>query len=379
MRTLLRQVRVVSPGVDLPEADVLCEDGRILAVGSPADSGADEVVEGEGRLLMPGFVDIHTHGARGADICDGSAEAVRTVAEAKLHEGVTTFLPTTMTLPPEALVAAAEAVAEYQQRPTHARAAGLHVEGPFLNPEYIGAQNPEFARLPDASEIAALHEIFPVRIVSVAAELPGGVEFVREMAGRGIITSLAHTAATYADYRRARSAGLRHLTHFCNQMRPLHHREIGVVGAGLADGDVMIELICDEVHVCREMLSLIFQVKDPGQLMLVTDSMAASGMRDGDYRLGGQKVTVSRGVARLSSGVLAGSTLAYNAGLRNVQRLTGWPLSRLVAATSWNQARSLGLAGLGKVEPGFTADLVLLDEDLEVRAVICRGRRCFGR
>ena len=327
---------------------------------------------------MPGFIDIHTHGAMGADVCDGSVESIRTIAKAKLGEGVTSFFPTTLTLPHEPLAAAARAVAAYREAEEFARAPAMHIEGPFLNPKFIGAQNPAYVRPPDAAEIMALRELAPVGIVSVATEMPGGVAFVAAMTAAGVTTSLAHTAATRDDFLAAKAAGLTHLTHYCCQQSPLHHRALGVVGSGLLDDDVRLELICDTVHLNPDMIRLVFKLKPIRQLMLITDSMAASGLGDGTFDLGGLRVTVTRGVARLTPETLAGSTLKFNDGLKHVARLTGLPLSELVATTSWNQAASLGLDGFGKIEPGFHADLVMLDADFAVQAVWVGGALKFG-
>ncbi|MGI8601903.1 MAG: N-acetylglucosamine-6-phosphate deacetylase [Verrucomicrobiales bacterium] len=376
MRTLLRNARVISPGIDAPGMSILIEHGRIASVNRDLTE-ADDETDCNRAMVLPGFIDIHTHGGAGSDVSDGNLEAVRSVARAKLREGVTTFLPTTLTLPHDELVAAARAVAAYRRQPDFAKAPGMHVEGPFINPKCVGAQNPAFVRPPSAAEIFELNSIAPVAIVSMAIEMPGGMDFVREMAAAGIITSLAHTAATFAQFQEAKRAGLRHLTHFCNQMTPLHHREIGIVGAGLVDTDVMIELICDTIHVCPEMIALALNYKSPRQFMLITDSMAASWIGDGETRIGGLRVTVKEGQARLDSGTLAGSTLRYNHGLRNFHQITGLPLADLVQTTSWNQARSLGFEGVGKIEPGFAADLVMLDDDFEVKATFVNGEVRF--
>jgi len=380
---LIQKCRVISPGINRPDATVEVVDGRIKSVlgpGQTAPAAADgrEVIDARGAMLLPGFIDIHTHGAMGADVCDGSVEAIRIIARAKLREGVTTFFPTTLTLPHEPLAAAARAVAGYREAMDHARAPALHIEGPFLNPKFIGAQNPAYVRPPDAAEIFALREIAPIGIVSVATEMPGGVDFVRALTAAGITTSLAHTAATREDFLAAKAAGLTHLTHFCCQQSPLHHRALGVVGSGLLDDDVRLELICDTIHLNPDMLRLIFKIKPLRQLMLITDSMAASGLGDGVFDLGGLQVTVSGGVARLTPETLAGSTLKFSDGLKNVAHLTGRPLSELVATTSWNQAQSLGLEGFGKIEPGFHADLVLLDADFTVQAVWVGGDQRFA-
>ncbi len=379
MKTILTHCHLISPGLDQPDASVVIEDGNIASLSpTAADEAGARVVDLQGQKLLPGFIDIHTHGAAGADVCDGTVDAVRVIAKAKLAEGVTTFLPTTLTLGPEPLLAAARAVAEYRKQQDFAKAPALHVEGPFLNPKFIGAQNPAFVRPPDAEELFALHAITPVAVVSVAAEMPGGIDFIRAMTAAGITTSLAHTAATREEFLAAKAAGLTHLTHFCCQMSPLHHRALGVVGSGLLDDDVKLELICDTLHLNADMLRLIFKVKPLRQLILITDSMLASHLGDGDYQLGGLAVQVKEGAARLNPTTLAGSVLRYNDGLKNVAALTGLPLSELVATTSWNQAQSLGLPGVGKIEPGFAADLVVLDDDFSVVSTWVNGEEKFN-
>ncbi len=377
MKTFVRHCsRIITPGKEIPGASLLLEDGRISAL-LPADAPVPRdarVVDGDGLTVVPGFFDIHTHGADGVDTCDGSVDSIRHFAEIKLREGVTSLFPTTLTLPAEPLRAAARSVARYRENPEFARVPGLHVEGPFINPRCAGAQNPAFTRLPDADELLALHAICPVSIVSLAAELPGALDFIRTLRRHGIVTSLAHTAATAADYSAARAAGLTHLTHFCNQMSPLHHREIGVVGSGLLDSDVRIELICDGVHLCADMLRLVFALKPVHQIMLITDSMAAAWRPDGNYELAGLPVSVTDGQARLASGALAGSTLRYDRGLALVHQLTGRPLHEIIATTSLNQASSLGIKEFGEVSPGFAADLVLLDENLAPRCTLVGGK-----
>lgn len=369
MRTLIQNVRVVSPDLEIDGGSLLLENRRIAAVAGPNDllPAADRVIDGRGRIAMPGFFDIHSHGADGNDISDNSPDAVRHIARRKLQEGVTTWLPTTLTQPPARLMDTVRKCAEYMAAPKYCRVPGIHVEGPFINPKNAGAQNPEFVRLPDFAELQRLHEIARVLIVSLAPELPGALDFIRSATALGITCSAAHTSASAAEITAAKEAGLTHLTHFCNAMTPLHHREIGVVGMGLMDDSLMIELICDTIHLCPDMLKLVFKLVPIERLMMITDSMAASWIGDGVVMLGGLTVTVANGVARLKQGgALAGSALRYNEGVGNVARITGLPLHQLVKATSWNQAVSLGLEGFGKLEAGFHADIVLLDADFSI-------------
>lgn len=374
MKTLITNAHIISPGIDIVGGSVLIEGKRIIAVLTPGETAeADKVIDAGGNMLMPGFIDIHSHGAGGCDTCDCKVESIRTIADCKMKEGVTTWLPTTLTLGTNTLADVCRCVKEYAESPNGSKTPGVHLEGPYINPRQCGAQNPAFVREADYEEVSMLNDIYPVKLISMAPEMPGAVDFIAKASAAGITCSAGHSAAGYADFMKAKAAGLKHLTHFCNQMSPQHHREIGLVGAGMLDQDILIEVICDKIHLCADMLKLTFQNKDISQMIMVTDSLACSWMPDGPGQLGGLPIIVKGGVARLESGNLAGSTLRYAKGLRNVQELTGKPLSELVKATSWNQARSLGLHDLGKIEPGYTADLVLLDGEYDVLKTIIDG------
>lgn len=378
MTTLIRNIRLVSPDLEIGNGAILLENGRIREVVTHDQPlpAAETVIDGGGRTAMPGFFDIHSHGADGHDIGDNTAESVRHIARRKLQEGVTTWLPTTLTQAPETLLEIAGHCAAYMAEPEFCRVPGLHVEGPFINPKNAGAQNPQFVRPPDSVELEKLHQAAPVRIVSLAPEMPGALDLIRSAAGQGIVCSAAHTSAKAADIGKAKEAGLTHLTHFGNAMTGLHHREIGVVGTGLVDDSLMLELICDGIHLSQDMLKLIFKLVPIERLMLITDSMAASWMGDGEVSLGGLPVVVKNGSARLkSNGSLAGSALRYNEGVRNIVQLTGLPLHQIVKATSWNQTRSLGLDGFGKLEPGYHADIVLLEDDFSVWKTFVGGKQ----
>ena len=375
MDGLITHADLHTPGQHVEDACIEIQAGRIAAIHESGVGQPDlpALFDAAHRRTLPGFIDIHTHGALGRDLCDGRPGALSTIAKAKIREGVTTFLPTTLTMGRGALATVAEMAAPYMEDPHFAKAPCLHIEGPYINRSCAGAQNPAFVRLPDSEEVRALRDLAPIGIVSMAPEMEGGLAFIEEMTSWNIVTSIAHTAATYAQYRAARRAGATHLTHFCNQMTPLHHREVGIVGAGLLDDEVLIEIICDEVHLCPEMIRLAFKHRSVDQMMLITDSMAASWMADGLYEFGGMKVTVAEGEARLHSGALAGSTLCYNRALRNVHRITQIPLQDLTRATGHNQAQSIGLEKVGAIVPGHWADIVIVDDAFEPVAVFVDG------
>lgn len=372
---LIRNVRMISPDVDYKYANIIIDGETIKSIAEKEvnPDNFDDIIEGEGLMALPGFIDEHTHGAVGFDTCDGKHESIDKIAEARLKEGVTMFLPTTLTMPHEVLVAAAKAVAQYRENERWAETPGLHIEGPFINCAYKGAQNPEYIRLPDTNEIKELNDITPVKIVTVAPEVEGALQFISDMREMGIVTSAGHSGATYAEFLAAKAAGLTHLTHFFNQMSPLHHREIGLVGAGFADNDIKIELICDKLHVKPDIIKIVFNTKPVDQIILITDSLLASGLPDGKYVMGGLEMFVKNREARLASGALMGSTLPYQFGLRNVHEITGMPLKELVKATSWNQAQSLGLQGVGKIEKGYKANIVLLDKQFNVMGTMVKG------
>lgn len=377
MKTLIHDVTVISPQSRQESTSILIENGRITSIGgNHADAG--ERIDGSGLIAVPGLFDIHCHGADGADVCDNSLESVRHIAGKKLAEGVTTWLPTTLTQPKETLREIVGKVALYRQQQDLTRCPGLHIEGPFINKEKAGAQNPEFVRLPDWEELRALHEIAPALIVSLAPEMPGATALIEAATKAGIVCSAAHTSANYEQLAAGISAGLKHLTHFGNAMTPLHHREIGVIGGGLYDARVHLELICDTIHLCPDMLRLIFTLVPIERLLMITDSVAASWIGNGTMQLGGLDVVIENHVARLKAGgALAGSTLLANEGLRHVMEATGKKLEEVIQATSWNQAQSLGLEGFGKISPGFHADITLLREDFRVARTIVAGESRF--
>ena len=368
-KTIILNAHVISPGVDMEGASVVVENGRITKVTrakvAAKVSANVTVVDVKGQYVMPGFIDVHTHGALTCDFCDADPKAIFEIAKAKLQEGVTTFLPTTLTVSHEELVVAAKNAKNYvNEGSPYAKVPAIHLEGPFINVKCCGAQNPKFVRKPSVKELKDIAKVFPVKLISYAPETEGGAKFARDCIKAGIVPSCGHTGAKMKDLMPAYRSGLRHMTHFCNQMTPLHHREIGMVGAGFLIEDLNTEVICDKIHLCPDMLRLVFTRRNLAHVQIITDSLRCSHCRDGyEFSMGGLGVKLENGEARLvEGGNLAGSTLWMGNGLKNVHEVTGIPLKDLVRTTSWNQAVELGWGDeLGKIEKGYIADLVVIN------------------
>ncbi|MGJ8673577.1 N-acetylglucosamine-6-phosphate deacetylase [Rubritalea sp.] len=380
MTTLIANAHIISPDLEIENGAILLKNGYISEVyqsGEPLPP-ADIIFDAKGHYAFPGFIDIHSHGADGCDVCDNKLDSLRHIAQRKLAEGVTTWLPTTLTQPQQRLLEIAEKCEQYRANQEFAKTPGIHLEGPYINVNKAGAQNPEFVRQPVLEEVEAIHAITPIRVLALAPCQANACELIVAAKQLGILCSAAHTAATSAQIATAKQAGLSQLTHFGNAMSGLHHREIGTVGAGLLDDDLSLELICDGIHLAPEFIQLIFKVKSIDRIQLITDSMAGSWIDNGNCTLGGLEVTVKNKVARLkNSGALAGSTLTFNQGFKRAAEITGLPFTQLVKTTSLNQARALGLTNHGKIEQGHTADIAILDKDFHPTATFVDGEQRF--
>lgn len=364
---------------------VVVEGERIRAVNQEEIKvpEADVFLFPEGYKLVPGFIDVHIHGAAGADVMDGDLAALQTIASALPAEGTTSFLATTMTQEAEKIEQALMNVREYRRtcmNPGQVEVLGVHLEGPFLSPKRAGAQPVRHMCHPDREQFQKWQEAADgaIRLVTMAPELPNALAFIRYLRESGVTVSVGHSDATSAQVKAAVDAGVTHATHLFNAMRGLHHREPGVAGAVLLDERITAELITDGIHVVPEMVQLAWGMKGAEKLLLVTDAMRAKCLGSGTYELGGQQVNVQDGQAILADGTLAGSILRMREAFANVQTFTGCTLADAVQMAAVNPAKQIGVFDRkGSIEPGKDADLVVLNERDEVVLTMCRGKVAY--
>ena len=369
---LITGARIVSGGAE-ELGWVRFAGGRVAARGTGAAPAHDgEVLDAAGRVLTPGFVDIHVHGGGGGDVSEGPGSLAR-VLEAHRAHGTTRSMLSLVTAPVDRLVGALEALAPLVR--ADPLVLGVHLEGPFLSPDNRGAHDPEALVTPTPEAVAALLRAADGTLVQVtmAPELPGAPEAIRVFVDAGVRVAVGHTTADLDTAGAAFDAGASLLTHTFNAMPVLAHRAPGPIGAALERPGVTVELIADGLHVHPILVAGLFRLA-PGRVALITDAMAAAGFGDGEYRLGPLDVVVADGAARLASGSLAGSTLTLDAALRTVVT-AGVPLEQAVLAATATPAHAVGRPELGSLEIGAPADAVLLSDDLEVEAVWAHGRR----
>jgi N-acetylglucosamine-6-phosphate deacetylase len=371
--TVLAAARIVTPAGVLAPGWIRVAGERIDAVGTGSPPPGAAVERLGGAWVVPGFVDVHVHGGAGGSYTTGRADDARRAAAFHRTRGTTSTVASVVTAPPEEMAAA---VATLAGLVAEGVLAGIHLEGPWLNPVRRGAQSERDMRAPDAGELERLLAAGEgrVRMVTVAPELPGGLALVRQAAAAGLVVAIGHSDATAAEAEEAFAAGATHVTHLFNGLRPLHHREPGVAGAALAHPAVTCELICDGVHVHDAAVRLAARAAGAHRLLAITDAMAAAGMGDGTYRLGPMTVVVRDGVAELDDGTsLAGSVLTMDRAFARLVRDVGLQVEEAVAMTAGTPARVLGLGDVGAITAGRRADLAVLDEDLALRAVMAAG------
>lgn len=376
MRTLVAGGRVLTPAALLPDHAVVMEDGRIVSITRGRPEGSfDRVIDASGMWVVPGFIDVHVHGGDGFDAMDATPEALLGMGRFFARHGVTAYYATTTSAPADSILAAIETVMTTPQPRDGARHLGVHVEGPYLNPAHCGAQQVSDMRDPDPEEYGNWLESGVVKLVTVAPERPGVMEFIREGAREGVEFAVGHSGASYEQMLEAANHGLRQATHTYNGMLGLHHREPGTLGAIMTDDRIYGQLICDGIHVHPAMVKLLIRAKGAARTILITDSIRAAGLPDGEYDIGdGQIATVRNGIVRVPSGSLAGSTLTMDAAVRNAIAFTGMSLQEVLPMATSVPAEAMGLAGKkGVLAVGADADLVLLDPDLCVRMTLVAG------
>jgi len=330
--------------------------------------------------VIPGFIDLHIHGAYGKDVMDGDFAALETISESLAREGTTSFLATTMTAKPEEIEKVLLNVRNYiqqQQSVKGAEVLGVHLEGPFLSPKKVGAQRADLILEPNIDYLKQWQKKSDnvIKLVTIAPELPNSLEFIKFLRQQNIVASIGHTDATYAETNAAIEAGCSHVTHLFNAMRGIHHREPGVATAALLSDKVSAELIADGIHLHPAILQLAIQVKNNDKIILVTDSMRAKCLPDGEYDLGGQSVAVKQGVARLTDGTLAGGTLKMATAIKNMLQFTDCQLSDVIRFAAENPAKALNIfSHKGSIAERKDADIVVLDEQFNVVLTVCGGR-----
>lgn len=344
--------------------DVLIDSGRIESV-IPKNSDVYK------HIAMPGFIDLHTHGCMGKDTMRLSAKDLEEWENFLYSQGVTTFLPTTVSAKKEDMLRVSDFIDEYVHEKADTSVHGVHYEGPYISVKKKGAQNSTMIR---SATVGEMREIISsvVKLITMAPEVEGFYDVLPILKKNRTVVSLGHTDASFKDMRRAFLYGVNRITHFPNAVRGLHHRELGGVGAGLYL-DFGIEMIVDGIHLTPNFVDMVYRIKGADRIVLITDSIDAAGLRDGKYNLGGLNVTVENGRAVLSDGTLAGSTLLFSRAIKNFKKFTNCSLKELAKVSSYNAARDLEIGGVARINEGCKANIVLLDEELSVVRTYLNG------
>ena len=375
---------VVDQGREIRDGLVVVSGGKISYAGPVGEYGKalpqQLAVVREG-WICPGFVDMHMHGIGGFDTMDGTPESLGAISQALARHGVTSFLATTMTAPYGELERVLTNIAAMSRSGLEgAQVAGIHLEGPWINPRYKGAQSEADITPPILQNVRRLYEQAKglLKVVTIAPEQPGALEAIAWLKERGVIVSCGHTGASFELVQRAVDAGICHFTHCFNAMTGLHHREPGVAGAAMYHERLSTELIADGIHVHPAVMCILYRVKTAERLALVSDSMRAAALGEGRYDLGGQEVQVRNGEARLADGTLAGSLLTLNRAVGNMVTLGKVPLADAVRMASQTPAEILGLGGRkGRLAAGWDADLIVLGPQFEVIRTYVAGKEVF--
>ncbi|WP_284139254.1 MULTISPECIES: N-acetylglucosamine-6-phosphate deacetylase [unclassified Virgibacillus] len=377
----LTNVTVYTEDGVIENGSLLLENGQIKQIYSDGRKPESyppsfKIIDGTGLNAIPGFIDGHIHGANGADVMDATEEALDKMALVLPREGTTSFLATTITQSPENITRALKNVAQYTSKSGQAEIIGVHLEGPFIEASKKGAQPLEYIMKPSIEQFKKWQQVAQgsIKTITMAPELDEDGSFIRYLAETGVNVSAGHTDAGIEEMKKAVANGVRQVTHICNAMNGIHHRDIGAVGAAFQLEALRAELIADGIHVSPEMMQIIYQNMGSERLILITDAMRAKCLHAGDYELGGQPVTVTEDRAVLQDGTLAGSILKMNEGVQQMLRLRDVTIQNVVEMASMNPAKQLGVFDRkGSISVGKDADVLLVDNQINIKLAVCRG------
>jgi N-acetylglucosamine-6-phosphate deacetylase len=391
MNSLIKNAKVITPFEIIENCSIVIEDGIIKEIGkSISNSSYDFIYDASGMHLSPGFIDLHNHGNSGHDAMEGTRNALESMAEFHIKNGTTGFLATTVTASTEDTLGAIKNAVEFI-RNDHldinvnrlgAKVLGLYIEGPYFSKLKKGAQPEEFIKMPEINEIKEFMKVAEgnIKVFAIAPELDGALDAIKILKSNNITVTLAHTNASFEEAKKAIDMGASEVTHLYNGMRSFSHREPGIIGAVLLDERVSCEIICDGIHLHQGAMEMAVRLKGKDNVLLITDSMMATGLKDGEYSLGNQKVIVKNREARLYDGTLAGSTLTLNRAVYNMVHLVGTPLQDAIRMATLNPSRAIKMNDRkGSVEIGKDADLIVFDDNIDIKAAFIGGRMIFNK
>lgn len=371
-----------TPNERVDDAVVVIDGDLITEVRKkkPNEVFGGEVIDASGYFITPGFIDIHFHGAMGKDAMDAELDSLQTMSDFCARHGVTSIYPTTWSAAKEDIQDTINCVRENINNVEGAQILGVHVEGPYVDMKYRGAQLPSMIRKPDKEEYQTWFDSGVVKIITCAPEVEGGQEFIKESVSNDVRIAVGHSQATYEQVIAAADLGVTQATHIFNGMPGYHHREPGTVGGVLDDQRIKAQMICDGVHLHPATVRLVYKVKTTSGIILITDSVRGAGLPDGDYENKGQKFSVRDGVARTPEGGLSGSTLTLDQALRNFIKFTGCKIEDALTMVTINPAQEMDIMNhKGKISPGYDADIVLLSESLEVEKTLVKGEIVYKK
>jgi N-acetylglucosamine-6-phosphate deacetylase len=378
-KLLIKNARIFDGKNFIKPGCILVEDGKIIRLCERLDDFEGDIIDAGDCIAAPGFIDIHIHGAFGYDTMDADLGSIYGMAKKISEHGITSFTPTTITARNKDIQASLSVIRQFIQenRDDCAEVLGVHLEGPFINPVKKAAMNPDYIQAASVDNYLNLIGEYKdiVKAVTIAPETEGALELTAFLGKSGVNISLGHSCANFEEVGNAIKAGVTRATHVFNAMTGLHHREPGTAGGVLFSDDISCEIIADLIHVHYSVLKMIVKLKGSDRCILVSDSMMAAGLKDGDYNLGDVKVTVRNGIPRLADGNLAGSTLTLDRAIKNMVEKVNIPLEEALKMATYNPARLIGVGKeKGRILEGYDADIAILDRELDVNAVIKKGR-----